>query len=323
MHVADAIGTMNRYGKERLPFLFMIDFGMKAPLVFTLREAQNAGVLFNFRGKGNFSPSLEPVRTFRFIPDPVSFEEYLRAFEIVMGHIRHGDSYLVNLTFPTVLDTDLGLRQIALHSRAPYVLMLPDRFVAFSPETFVRIDDQVISSCPMKGTIDASVADAERKILSDPKEIAEHNTIVDLIRNDLSMVSEKVHVERFRYIDRIKTHARDLLQVSSSIRGILPPDYNEHLGDLVFHLLPAGSVSGAPKRRTVEIIREAEKDDRGYYTGIAGYFDGHSLDSAVLIRYIETNQTGFTFRSGGGITCFSNPESEYRELLDKIYVPFY
>src|SRR5690606_17991853 len=145
-------------------------------------------------------------------------------------------------------------------------------------------------------TIDATTPDARQKILSDKKELAEHVTIVDLIRNDVSQVATKVSVARFRYVEELKTSTKNLLQVSSEITGQLPPDYRSHLGDILVKLLPAGSVSGAPKARTLEIIREAEGKLRGYYTGVFGWYDGNSLDSGVMIRYIEKNGEDYVYR---------------------------
>ena len=173
----------------------------------------------------------------------------------------------------------------------------------------------------MKRTIDASLPDAKNKLLKSEKETAEHYTIVDLIRNDLSLVAKNVKVDRFRYIDTIKTHKGELLQISSEISGQLPLDFKEKLGDLIFSMLPAGSISGAPKPKTIEIIKEAEQYDRGYYTGIFGIFDGENIDSGVMIRYFEKTMDGFVFKSGGGITAKSNCEEEYQELIDKIYIP--
>ena len=173
----------------------------------------------------------------------------------------------------------------------------------------------------MKGTIDAAIPDAEHQLLANEKEFFEHNTIVDLIRNDLSMVSTNVKVTRFRYIDRVRTNRGDLLQLSSEISGELPDGYLDHLGDILFTLLPAGSVTGAPKEKTVGIIRETELYDRGFYTGIFGFFDGHSLTSAVSIRFIEQTPGGLVFKSGGWITALSDAVSEYQEMLKKIYVP--
>jgi para-aminobenzoate synthetase component 1 len=151
--------------------------------------------------------------------------------------------------------------------------------------------------------------------------MAEHVTIVDLLRNDLSEVAENVQVTRFRYVDEIRTIHKDLLQVSSEIRGDLPVDYIQHIGDILLKLLPAGSVSGAPKRKTLEIIRAAEKEPRGYYTGVMGLFDGSVLESGVMIRFMEYVGNDLYYRSGGGITIQSNAELEYQEAIDKIYVP--
>ena len=173
----------------------------------------------------------------------------------------------------------------------------------------------------MKGTIDADIENAQNIILSDSKEIAEHNTIVDLIRNDLSLVAENVVVDEFRYLSHIQTSHRNLWQVSSQISGELPANYNNHLGDIIFKMLPAGSISGAPKTKTVEIITNTEKYNRGYYTGIFGYFDGSNLDSCVLIRYIENDNGQLVYKSGGGITFMSEAEKEYDEILKKVYVP--
>jgi para-aminobenzoate synthetase component 1 len=87
-------------------------------------------------------------------------------------------------------------------------------------------------------------------------------------------------------------------------------------------LLPAGSITGAPKPSTMKIIEEAEGYDRGYYTGVMGYFDGENFESAVMIRYIENIDGNLVFKSGGGITVLSNAEHEYQELIDKVYLPF-
>ena len=105
------------------------------------------------------------------------------------------------------------------------------------------------------------------------------------------------------------------------IEGDLSDNFNENLGSLLFSLLPAGSISGAPKKKTIEIIEDAEITDRGFFTGIFGVYDGKNLDSGVMIRYIEQTESGLIFKGGGGITAKSCPETEYQELLDKVYVP--
>jgi para-aminobenzoate synthetase component 1 len=173
----------------------------------------------------------------------------------------------------------------------------------------------------MKGTINASVANARNQLLNSQKELAEHHTIVDLIRNDLSMVAKNVKVERFQYIDHIKTNRKQLLQMSSEISGELPKNYHQNLGEIIYKMLPAGSVSGAPKSKTIEVIKEAEQYERGFYTGVFGIFDGENIDSGVMIRFLEKTADGLIYKSGGGITAKSNCDEEYQELIDKIYIP--
>lgn len=312
---------MNEWGSERKPFLFIIDFEMKMIRLFRLDLPLPGSVLYNFRGRGNIMDHPGHAGLFSFRKFPVSFTKYQRAFSHVMEQIKAGNTFLINLTLPTPILTDLSLRQIFDFSRAPYKLLLDGEFVCFSPESFIRIQNGKITAYPMKGTISASVQDAAAVILSDKKETAEHNTIVDLLRNDLSRVAFPVSVKRFRYIDRITTHAGEILQVSSEITGQLRPAFANSLGDLLFALLPAGSVTGAPKPKTTSIITQVEKIDRGYYTGICGVFDGENVDSAVMIRFIEVRNGTMFFRSGGGITFLSNARKEYEELIEKVYVP--
>jgi para-aminobenzoate synthetase component I len=173
----------------------------------------------------------------------------------------------------------------------------------------------------MKGTIDANIENAEQLLLNDEKEVAEHHTIVDLIRNDLSIVAADVQVERLMYIERICTNRNDLLQMSSQISGQLPENYQQSIGTILAKLLPAGSICGAPKPKTVEIIKQAEHYQRGYYTGVFGVFDGKNLDSCVLIRYLEQEGNELVFKSGGGITFLSDCHTEYNEIIQKVYVP--
>ncbi len=317
----EAKNTMNQYGKEGIPFLFIIDFKMKVPMVFKL-DALPDDILYNINGIKNYEEINSEPKDFFLNKSPISFDNYKIAFEKVIKNLRYGNSYLVNLTKETKIETNLSLAEIFHRSSAKYKLLYKDNFVVFSPEIFIKINNAVISSFPMKGTIDATIPDAQKIILNDEKEIAEHYTIVDLIRNDLSMVAKNVKVDKFRYIDHIKTNEKHLLQVSSQISGKLPIDYQEHIGDIIFKLLPAGSISGAPKKKTIEIIEEAEGYERGYYTGIFGLFNGKDVDSGVMIRFIEKKGDEIYYKSGGGITVNSIAENEYNELIAKVYVPF-
>ena len=313
---------MNAYGSSQQPFLFGIDFEVKNGFFLEPEKAAEAGIYFNVNGTGNdldFESSDVPVK---MVKHPVGLNEYDHAFNIVHRNLAAGNSYLTNLTFPTAIELNVSLTEIFARSKARYRLLFTDQFVVFSPEIFVQIEAGIIRSFPMKGTIDASLQDAVKVILADLKETAEHNTIVDLIRNDLSMVATNVKVNRFRYIEEIVTHEKILLQVSSEISGNLPENHLSDLGNIFRKLLPAGSISGAPKAKTLQIIREAETYSRGFYTGVFGYFDGSKLDSGVMIRFIKKENEKLFFCSGGGITANSNPQAEFNELKDKVYVPF-
>lgn len=312
---------MNDYARRNIPFLFILDFELNQPIVIPFDVAAEQGIYFNIKGFCNYSAATQLPKLINWRTQPMPFDQYEKAFCYVKQQLNYGNSFLVNLTFPTKVETNLTLRQIFEYSHAPYKLWYKDQFVVFSPEPFVHIEHGQIASFPMKGTIDAALPDAATMILQDAKERAEHHTIVDLIRNDLNQVASHVRVEQFRYLDYIKTLDKMLLQVSSKIVGDLEASAMQHLGELFAQLLPAGSISGAPKQQTLKIIRQAEQYERGYYTGVFGYFLEGKVESAVMIRFIENINSEMYFKSGGGITVNSNVEKEYQELLQKVYVP--
>ncbi len=311
---------MNELGMRRIPFFFMLDFEMSNPKVIPLSDLSNEYKIDLSIYQHN-AVELVPNYPLVFEKHPKTQEFYAIGFDIVKKHLAYGNSFLTNYTTVTPVVSNYSIQQIFEVSQAKYKLCVKDQFVVFSPETFVKIENGSIHSFPMKGTIDAMEDNAYEKILSDQKELAEHYTIVDLIRNDLSRVSKKVTVPKFRFIDEIESNDKTLLQVSSQISGQLHRDYLDHLGDIFNKLLPAGSISGAPKDSTIKIIKEVENQDRGMYTGIFGIFDGKSLDSGVAIRYIENVNGQLRYRSGGGITHQSNLATEYQEMIDKVYVP--
>lgn len=317
------IKKLNSWGAEERAFLFVFDYLCQNVRAWPLDGINPDELRFqipahaNNAGAGTHLP-----KNILFELETPSFEDYKQSFTHVMHHLRRGDSYLLNLTKPVKLKTNLNLLQIFENSHAPYKLWINDQFTVFSPEPFVRIVDGFIHTHPMKGTIDASISDAENLLMNDKKELAEHYTIVDLLRNDLALVADDVQVLRFRYPELIQTIQGKLLQTSSHIQGKLRGDYHKKLGEMLFTLLPAGSISGAPKRKTCEIIAEAEGYNRGFYTGVFGVFDGRNLDSAVMIRFIEQTPSGLVFKAGGGITVNSKLEDEYNELIRKVYLPF-
>lgn len=321
MNRNEAIIQMNKKGSLQESFLFIIDYKMNHCQVVSAQEAYLSNILFNFNEIRNYQYEQVILSDITLNPSPIHFDIYEKSFRFIQKQLNFGNTYLVNLTFPTPLTTKHTLSDIFHSASAKYRLLYKNQFVVFSPETFVKISDGKISTSPMKGTIDASTPEALLKIMNNPKEMAEHATIVDLLRNDLSRVASNVQVTNYRYSEEIKTRDKALLQVSSEIVGELPSGYLSHLGNIIFELLPAGSVTGAPKKKTLEIINDSENYDRGFYTGIAGYFDGKNLDSCVLIRFIENDNGKMIYKSGGGITSQSNVKEEYQELIDKIYVP--
>lgn len=306
---------MNHLGSQRIPFFFLIDFLKQNGEVIPLSDLSDQ-IQFKFQDHpSHFEGEIQLMK------NPISFEEYEKQFQTVKGNILRGNSFLTNLTSATPIDLNLSLKEVFQYSQAKYKLIYKEDFVCFSPETFVKIKEGKIYSYPMKGTIDASIPNAKEIILNDAKEKAEHYTIVDLIRNDLSKLAKNVQVPKFRYVEEIQTSDKKLLQVSSEISGELPSDFHENLGTIFDALLPAGSICGAPKDKTIDIILNAETYDRNFYTGVFGVYDGENLDSAVMIRFIEQTAQGLLFKSGGGITHQSNARDEYNEMIDKVYVP--
>ena len=307
---------LNTLGKARKPFLFITDFKAKTLEVFLLDKVQENNIEFQIN-----EDYLKQKHSKKLKKSPLSLEEYTQKFKKVIQKIEAGETYLLNLTQPTKIETDLSLQEIYNYANAPYKIRYKDKFVSFSPEKFIQIKGQTIDTYPMKGTIDSSIEDAKEKILADKKEMAEHIMVVDLLRNDLSIVAKNVKVNHFRYISAIESGEKKLLQVSSHISGDIGENWHDNIGNILSSLLPAGSITGTPKKSTVKIIEDIEEYDRGFFTGIFGVYDGKTFDSGVMIRFIEKTSNGYIYKSGGGITLDSDVNNEYNELLDKIYLP--
>ena len=382
----EIIDKINRLASQDEPFLFVINYQGDKAFIRQLSDINPEECLFDFEGRGNSSDEMknnsEKIAEISWQIAPPLYEDYERSFDIVKNNIMAGNSYLTNLTCKVPVSCNLSLEDIFHRAKGKYKLLLRRKrnqaedkvqqkeeaqnkaykkediieeisnpFVCFSPETFVRIKGGRIYSYPMKGTLDASLPNAEKQLMEDRKEAAEHATIVDLIRNDLSRVAEDVRVDKYRYIDVLHTNKGNILQTSSEISGRLPEDYPHHLGEILDAQLPAGSITGAPKDKTMQIIQEAEGYDRGFYTGIMGIYDQGELNSAVMIRFIEeeTSPVDFEtdgeknfkakegkasegkepkasrelyFKAGGGITSKSDCRKEYEEVIQKIYLPF-
>lgn len=315
------ITRMNQYGRHHRPFFFMISYDTRQSVLIPRDSGDDHGILFSLPNIKN-DDHLLPSHTSTFLTFIQTSETlYEFQFNRVQEELQKGNIYLLNLTQSSPVKSQASLLEIYKEARAKYKVYLPDQFVVFSPETFVRIFDGKIFTYPMKGTIRADIPHARELLRDNPKEQAEHASVVDLLRNDLGQVSESVRVKRYRYFEKVRAGQHELWQVSSEIEGILSKNYKDSLGDLIFQLLPAGSITGVPKMKAVEIIRRVENYDRGFYTGVCGYFDGKNLDSGVMIRFIEQTRDGLVYKSGGGIHNMSDMNAEFEELIQKIYVP--
>ena len=312
---------LNKFGSEKEPFLFVLSYDLSK---FYIQKLSNLPT--NIKYKIDSKEDLTPKTKIALEKFPITFEEYKKKFDFLQEEIKKGNTYLCNLTAKSEIKTSITLDEIYEKVEAKFKLRFKnedDNFVCFSPERFVEIKDNKIFTYPMKGTIDSSIPNAQAIILNDKKELAEHTMVVDLLRNDLGIIGSNLRVDNFRYIEEINAGDKKLLQVSSAISADLLNNWNEKIGDILTSLLPAGSITGTPKRKTVEILEKLEDYNRDFYTGIFGVFDGENLDSSVMIRFIEENDNGDKFyKSGGGITCDSNILNEYQELIDKIYLPF-
>ncbi|NOR55585.1 MAG: aminodeoxychorismate synthase component I [Sulfurovum sp.] len=316
----NGFNTINQLGKEKTPFLFIISYDKSKIFAKPLANLED-DISYKLEDWRNY-PVTKREKPFIFSTNPIDFLSYKTALDKVLEEIRSGNTYLLNLTFKTPIQSDLTLKEMYTYARAKFKLYYKDEFICFSPESFVTIHKDSIATYPMKGTIDATLPQAKEKILANEKEMAEHVMVVDLMRNDLGIVGSDVKVEKFRYVEKIKAGNKELLQVSSKITARLPHDWQDNLGTLLSKLLPAGSITGTPKRSTVNIIHEVEDFERDFYTGVFGVFDGASLRSGVMIRFIESVEDQLYYKSGGGITLDSDAQDEYNELKDKIYLPF-
>lgn len=317
----EAAERINRLAAAGEDFVFAISYDMNQAYVERVADINPEECMFNFRGTTNAPVDKKIEGKIEWGIDAPTLKEYAEGFNYVAEELREHRIDLINYTSKCGIRTNLSLRDIFLTSTAMYRLWIKDKLVCFSPEIFIRIENGEISSYPMKGTISADIPEAAKIIIDDPKEADEHEKVVALIREDLSKVSEEVWVERFRYIDRLETNKGPILETSSEVRGKLPSDYREHIGDIIFAQLPAGSITGAPKDYVMDVIEASENYDRGFYTGIMGLYHDGMLDSSVMIRFLDKEDGKLYYKAGGGVTRNSKLEREYKEMIQKVYVP--
>ena len=188
-----------------------------------------------------------------------------------------------------------------------------------SPETLVKLENGILHTFPLAGTRPRGATDEldkalEKELLADEKELSEHNMLVDLGRNDLGKISKfgTVEVEKYMSIERYS----HVMHIGSTVRGEILD--SKHALDAVDAVLPAGTLSGAPKIRACEIINELENNKRGIYGGAIGYIDFRgNLDTCIAIRLAFKKNGRIFVRSGAGIVADSVPENEYNECINK------
>lgn len=285
---------------------------------------------------GLFADSLSPVPDVPSQKTPAAFadsvalaiseEEYTAKIERIKNYIRAGDTYQVNFTnkvsVPVETGADAAFAALLAQQPVSYSAFLNvagHQILSLSPELFFRIENGRIITRPMKGTMPrgldaAEDAQAAIRLQNDEKNRCEHVMIVDLLRNDLGRLCEmgSVRVDDLFSVEQYRT----LLQMTSTISGQLRPGLSFY--DIFKGIFPSGSITGAPKIRTMQIIHELETAPRGIYTGSIGYMapDG-SATFNVAIRTLDLHHGHAQMGVGGGIVADSNPQDEYRECLLK------
>ncbi len=268
----------------------------------------------------------QPGRLLTEITPFYSEEEYCDMIRKAKDHIKEGDIFQIVLSNRleaqyegTLLNTYRVLRTV---NPSPYMFYFQSQnleVAGASPETLVKLEDGVLHTFPLAGTRPRGATEEEDKrleeeLLADEKELAEHNMLVDLGRNDIGKISKfgTVEVEKYHCIEKYS----HVMHIGSTVRGEIADDKDAL--DAIDSILPAGTLSGAPKIRACQLINDLENNKRGIYGGAIGYLDfTGNLDTCIAIR-IAYKQNGKVFvRSGAGIVADSVPETEYRECINK------
>lgn len=267
-----------------------------------------------------------PIQLKTEIKPQFSEEKYEEMVEKAKHYIREGDIFQVVLSNPMRAKAQGSLfdtyRVLRTHNPSPYMFYFSSddiEIAGASPETLVKLDGRKVSTFPLAGTRPRG-KDAEEdkqleaELLADEKEQAEHNMLVDLGRNDIGKISEigSVNVDKYMCIERFS----HVMHIGSTVTGILRND--KDAVDAVDAILPAGTLSGAPKFRACEIIEELEGSKRGIYGGAIGYLDfAGNLDTCIGIRLVYKKDGEVCIRSGAGIVADSVPQKEFQECVNK------
>ena len=256
----------------------------------------------------------------------VTKEEYCKMVERTKEYIVNGDIFqaVISRRFTTEYKDSLlsAYRVLRTTNPSPYMVFMQNddvQLISTSPETLVRLKDGKLITFPIAGSRprgrDKEEDEAlEKELLLDEKELSEHNMLVDLGRNDLGKISEYAGVRVTDYM-RIQRYSR-IMHITSEVEGDIRKDKDAL--DAIEAILPAGTLSGAPKIRACEIIEEQEKAARGIYGGAIGYIDfTGNMDTCIAIRMAVKKDNKVFVQAGGGIVADSIPEKEYEESENK------
>lgn len=273
------------------------------------------------------APAAIPRPVLKTPPVPLfSREEYAAMVEKAKGYIREGDIFQVVLSNRLTADMEGSLfdvyRVLRASNPSPYMFYFSSddlEAAGASPETLVKVEDGRVTTFPLAGTRPRGETDEadralEAALLADEKELAEHNMLVDLGRNDIGKIAAlgSVRVDKYLSVERFS----HVMHLGSTVSGRL--EEGRDAVDAVGAVLPAGTLSGAPKIRACEIIRELENNKRGLYGGAIGYLDfTGNLDTCIAIRLAFRKNGRVFVRSGAGIVADSVPDKEYQECLNK------
>jgi len=253
-------------------------------------------------------------------------QRYCEMVEKAKFHIREGDIFQMVLSNclsakfeGSLLNTYRILRTI---NPSPYMFYFSSSDIEVagaSPETLVKLENGILHTFPLAGTRPRGKTreednKLEQDLLNDPKELAEHNMLVDLGRNDIGKISKfgSVKVEKYHCIEKFS----HVMHIGSTVRGELRDDYDAL--DAIDSILPAGTLSGAPKHKAYQLINDLENNKRGIYGGAIGYIDfSGNLDTCIAIRIAYKKNGQVFIRSGAGIVADSIPKNEYRECINK------
>ena len=272
-------------------------------------------------------PPRAPARSAELAPrSNVTRERFVEMVKRCKEYIYAGDIFQVVPSQRFTLDQEVDplaiYRELRLLNPSPYLFFMRCAghvVLGSSPEIHVRLTDGVIELRPLAGTAPRGVTpeedkENERRLLADPKELAEHVMLVDLGRNDVGRVAQigSVVVDEFEVVERYS----HVMHIVSNVRGKIRPEKDAI--DLLRATFPAGTVSGAPKVRAMEIIEEVEPERRGLYAGCVGYFDYHgNMDTCIALRTLLAKDGKLYVQAGGGVVADSDPDKEFQETLHK------